>query len=73
MGEADMKSNQNNDIIDIKYELFETQAQIIQLQSDAIKELFLLLMLQTNITDEDTSKAVEKINEAARLRAEHRL
>ncbi len=58
---------------EVKYELFEAQNQIIKLQADAIEELLLITMLHAEITDSDTAKAVEKINEAAQIRAEHQL
>lgn len=60
-------------LAEVKCELFEAQNQIIKLQADAIEELLLITMLHSEISDGDTAKAVEKINEAAQIRAEHRL
>ncbi len=60
-------------LAEVKLELFEAQNQIIKLQADAIEELLLITMLHTEIADDDTAKAVEKINEAAQIRAEHQL
>ena len=62
-----------DDLKDLKYELFEAQSKIIQLQKEVIDELFLIIMLHGDITDDDKAAAVAKINEAAQLRAEHQL
>ncbi len=61
------------DLKALKYELFEAQSQIIQLQKNAIDELFRIIMLHDDITDADTVAAVDMINEAAQIRAEHQL
>jgi len=62
-----------DDLKDLKYELFEAQSKIIQLQKEVIDGLFLIIMLHGDITDDDTAAAVAKINEAAQLRAEYQL
>lgn len=58
---------------DIKMELFESQSQIIKLQSEAIDELFLLLMQFLSAEEADSIPAVAKINRAAQIKAEHNL
>lgn len=58
---------------DIKLELFESQGAIIRLQSEVIDELFRLLCLHLEPEDFSKLPVIDKINEAAMIRAEHQL
>ena len=58
---------------DVKAELIDSQNEIIHLQSECIDELFKILSDYLEQEETDTLPVVEKINEAARIRAEHRL
>lgn len=60
-------------IREIKLELFENQNKIIRLQSEAIDELFRLLAQHVEAEELDHLSVIDKINEAATLRAEHEL
>lgn len=60
-------------IRDIKLELFESQNEIIRLQSECIDELFRLLAMHLEPEDLSSVPVIEKINRAAMLRAEHQL
>ena len=62
-----------DDIRDVKLELFESQNEIIRLQAEAIDELFRLLVNHVETEELSNLSAVEKVNEAARIRAEKRL
>ena len=62
-----------DDIRDVKLELFESQNEIILLQAEAIDELFRLLVNHVETEELSNLSAVEKVNEAARIRAEKRL
>lgn len=66
-------STMAEDMKDIKYEVFEAQSEIIRLQSEVIDDLFRLLAIHAELDEADTQAAVEKINRAAMLRAEHEL
>lgn len=66
-------STMAEDMRDIKYEVFEAQSEIIRLQSEVIDDLFRLLAIHAELDEADTQAAVEKINRAAMLRAEHEL
>lgn len=60
-------------IREIKLELFESQSEIIRIQSEVIDELFGLLSQHMETGELDNIPAIEKINRAAKLRAEHSL
>lgn len=63
-----------NDLIrEIEYELFESQSEIIRLQGEAIAGLVSLMIQHKDIDDADFSAVKEKIDRAAKLRAEHEL
>ena len=62
-----------DDIRDVKLELFESQNEIIRLQAEAIDELFRLLVNHVETEELSNLSAAEKVNEAARIRAEKRL
>lgn len=49
-------------------DIVDTQNTIIKIQSDAINELFNLLMLHITAEEADKLPVVEKINLAARIR-----
>ena len=66
-------STMAEDMKDIKYEVFEAQSEIIRLQSEVIDDLFRLLAIHAELDEADTQAAIEKINRAAMLRAEHEL
>ena len=66
-------STMAEDMRDIKCEVFEAQSEIIRLQSEVIDDLFRLLAIHAELDEADTQAAVEKINRAAMLRAEHEL
>ena len=66
-------STMAEDMRDVKYEVFEAQSEIIRLQSEVIDDLFRLLAIHAELDEADTQAAVEKINRAAMLRAEHEL
>ena len=58
---------------EIKLELFESQNEIIRLQSECIDELFRLLALHLEPEELSSVPVIKKINQAAMLRAEHQL
>ena len=58
---------------DIKLELFNSQSEIIRLQNEAIMDIVDLLMHYMTIEEVESLPAMNKINEAAMIRAEHRL
>lgn len=60
-------------IRDIKLELFESQNEIIRLQSECIDELFRLLCLHIEPEDFSHLPVIDRINQAAMIRAEHQL
>lgn len=62
-----------NNLRDIKLELFDSQGAIIRLQSEVIDELFRLLCQHMEAEELSSLPVVEKINEAAMIRAEHEL
>ena len=66
-------STMAEDMKDIKFEVFEAQSEIIRLQSVVIDDLFRLLAIHAELDEADTQAAIEKINRAAMLRAEHEL
>ena len=55
---------------EIKLEIFESQSEIIRLQSEVIDELFRLLALHLEAEELDSLPVLEKMNEAATIRAE---
>lgn len=60
-------------IREIKLELFESQSEIIRIQSEVIDDLFRLLSMHMEADELDSLPVLEKINRAALLRAEHQL
>lgn len=60
-------------IREIKVELFESQNEIIRIQSEAIDELFRLLSMYIAAEELDSLPVIEKINRAAMIRAENEL
>ena len=58
---------------EIELELFESQNEIIRLQSECIEELFRLLAMHLEPEDLSTIPVIEKINKTAMFRAEHQL
>lgn len=52
-------------------EIIDRQNAIIQLQSQTINELFQLLMQHISVDEADNLPCVERINQAAMLRAEN--
>ncbi|MBR1524361.1 MAG: hypothetical protein IJ641_07890 [Lachnospiraceae bacterium] len=60
-------------IREIEYELFESQSEIIRLQSEAIIGLVSLIAQHKDIDDTDFAPIKEKIDLAAQIRAEHDL
>lgn len=60
-------------IREIKLELFESQSEIIRIQSEVIDDLFRLLSLHMEAEELDSLPVIEKINRAASLRREHEL
>ena len=60
-------------IREIKAEVYEKQHEIIRLQSEAINELVSLLAQHKDVDDADFAPAKEKIDLAARIRAEMEL
>lgn len=57
-------------IKEIEYELFESQSEIIRLQSEAIIGLVSVMKQHGAVTDEEFAPIKEKIDHAARIRAE---
>lgn len=53
--------------------LFESQSEIIRIQSEAIEELFNLLSQHLTALELDKLPVIDKIDRAASLRAEHDL
>lgn len=60
----------NDAIKEIKLEIFESQSEIIRLQSDVIDELFRLLLQHVTAEELDRLPVLEKMNRAATIRAE---
>lgn len=60
-------------IREIKLELFESQSEIIRIQSEVIDDLFRLLGQHLEADGLDSLPVIEKINRAASLRKEHEL
>ena len=58
---------------EIKLELFESQSEIIRIQSEVIDDLFRLLSQYMEAEELDSLPVIEKINRAASLRKEHEL
>lgn len=58
---------------EIELELFESQSEIIRIQSEVIDDLFRLLAQHLEAEELDNLPVVAKINRAASLRAEHQL
>ena len=57
----------------IALELFESQSEIIRIQSEVIEELFNLLSQHLTALELDKLPVIDKIDWAASLRAEHDL
>lgn len=57
----------------IAFELFESQSEIIRIQSEVIEELFNLLSQHLTALELDKLPVIDKIDRAASLRAEHDL
>jgi len=57
----------------IELELFESQSEIIRLQSEVIDELFKTLSQHMTAMELDKLPVIDKIDRAASLRAEHDL
>ncbi len=57
----------------IALELFESQSEIIRIQSEVIEELFNLLSQHLTALELDKLPVIDKIDRAASLRAEHDL
>jgi len=62
-----------NSIESLQVELYEAQNEIIRLQSECIDELFRLLAIHIESEELSNIPAVNKINKAAMIRAEHEL
>jgi hypothetical protein len=60
-------------IREIKLELFTKQSEIIQLQSEAIDDLFRVLVQHLEAEELDRLPALEKMNRAAMIRKEMEL
>ena len=60
-------------IREIREELFTAQEEIIRLQSEAIGKLVTLLIQHADVDEADFAPAKERIDEAARIRAEKNL
>lgn len=60
-------------IREIKLELFESQSEIIRIQSEVIDDLFRLLSQHIAADELDSLPVIQKINRAAMLRNEHEL
>jgi hypothetical protein len=60
-------------IREIKLELFTKQSEIIQLQSEAIDDLFRVLVQHLEAEELDRLPALEKMNRAAMIRREMEL
>lgn len=58
---------------EISFRLFESQAEIIRLQSEAIIDLFGIVSQLLPAEELDSLPAIQKINEAAAIRAEANL
>ena len=58
---------------EIKLELFESQSEIIRIQSEVIDDLFRFLGQHLEADELDSLTVIEKINRAASLRREHEL
>ena len=57
----------------IALELFDSQSEIIRIQSEVIEELFNLLSQHLTALELDKLPVIDKIDRAASLRAEHDL
>ncbi len=60
-------------IREIKLELYESQSEIIRIQSEVIDDLFRLLSQYMEADEIDSLPVIAKVNRAASLRAEHQL
>ena len=60
-------------IREIRLEIFESQSEIIRIQSEVIDDLFRLLSQHMEAEELDSLPVISKINEAATLRREHQL
>lgn len=60
----------NDAIKEIELEIFESQSEIIRLQSDVIDELFRLLLQHVTAEELDRLPVLKKMNQAATIRAE---
>lgn len=60
-------------VSEVSMELFERQGEIIKIQAEAIEELYKLLLQHVEACELDEMSVTEKINEAARIRAENNL
>ena len=60
-------------IRDIGLEIFESQSEIIRIQSEVIDDLFRLLSQHIAADELDSLPVIKKINRAAMLRNEHEL
>lgn len=60
-------------IRDIGLEIFESQSEIIRIQSEVIDDLFRLLSQHIAADELDSLPVIQKINRAAMLRNEHEL
>ena len=65
-----MKSEMQRLIPEIKLEIFNSQNEIIQLQSEALQEAIGLLIQHEDVDDADFASIKEKIDHAAMIRAE---
>ena len=60
-------------IRDTGLEIFESQSEIIRIQSEVIDDLFRLLSQHIAADELDSLPVIQKINRAAMLRNEHEL
>lgn len=60
-------------IRDIGLEIFESQSEIIRIQSEVIDDLFRILSQHIAADELDSLPVIQKINRAAMLRNEHEL
>jgi hypothetical protein len=58
---------------EIRLELLESQSEIIRIQSEVISDIFRLLCQYMEADELDGLPVIEKINQAASLRAEYQL
>lgn len=60
-------------IREIKLEIFESQSEIIRIQSEVINDLFRLLGQHLEANELDRLPVIEKMNKVAAFQAEHKL